>query len=63
VPKIKDLTTTEAAAVLGVRRDTVKRYILRGLLAATKRGRDWFISRAEVKRFQAGRRSPGRPAQ
>jgi hypothetical protein len=41
----------------------VKRYILRGLLAATKRGRDWFISRAEVKRFQAGRRSPGRPAQ
>jgi excisionase family DNA binding protein len=56
-----DLTTTEAAAVLAVQPATVKQYIRRGLLSATKRGRDWFIPAAEVERFARERRKPGKP--
>jgi excisionase family DNA binding protein len=57
-----DLTTKQAAQVLGVVPGTVKMYIRRRLLLATKRGRDWFIPEAEVERYAATRRKPGRPA-
>ena len=56
-----DLTTTEAAAVLGIQPATVKQYIRRGLIAATKRGRDYFITAAELERYKANRRPVGWP--
>lgn len=56
------MTTTEAAAVLGVQPKTVTRYILRGLIAATKHGRDYWIEPGELERFQQTRRGVGYPA-
>lgn len=55
------LTTTEAAALLGVQPKTVTHYISRGLIAADKHGRDYRISTEELARFQRERRLPGRP--
>ena len=57
---MKLYTTTEAASILGVKRDTVKQYIRRGLIPAAKRGRDWFISSVELEKFKRKRRSVGR---
>jgi excisionase family DNA binding protein len=60
--KLKEmLTTAEAAAVLGITPQSVRRQINRGRIAAEKRGRDHFISRAEVERYAASRKM-GRPA-
>jgi excisionase family DNA binding protein len=55
------MTTTEAAALLGVQPKTVSRYIKRGLIKAEKRGRDYWITVAELDRFKAARRGRGRP--
>jgi excisionase family DNA binding protein len=57
----KLLTTTEASALLGVMPRTVTHYIERGLIEATKYGRDWLIEEGELRRFQEGRRQVGRP--
>jgi excisionase family DNA binding protein len=55
-------TTTEAAIVLGLAPETVARYIKRGLIAAQKRGRDYWIEDAELERFQRERQiGPGYP--
>lgn len=56
------MTTPEAAAVLGVQPKTVTRYILRGLIAATKRGRDYWIEPSALTQFQQMRRGVGYPA-
>ncbi len=56
-----ELTTPEAAALLGVQPKTISRYIKRGLIAAEKRGRDYFITQEEIERFKAERRGRGRP--
>jgi excisionase family DNA binding protein len=57
------MTTSEAAVLLGVQRDCVVKLIDRGILAAEKRGRDWWITRAAVeavrKRPKAGRPKKG----
>jgi len=58
---MKLYTTAEAATVLGVKRDTIKQYIRRNLIPATKRGRDWFISSSELEKFKRNRRKVGRP--
>lgn len=58
---MKTLTTEEAAAVLGLTPDTVRHYLHRGTLVGTKRGRDWFISEAEIARYQRDRKKAGRP--
>lgn len=58
---MNDYTTAEAAALLDVQRDTVQRYIKRGLITAEKRGRDYFITADELERFQRERRSVGYP--
>jgi excisionase family DNA binding protein len=58
---MKDLTTSEAAAITGIPVETVRRYINRGIIRAYKRGRDWFISRPEIEQFQNSRRKRGRP--
>lgn len=55
------LTTHEAAAILGITPESVRRQINRGRLRGEKRGRDWFVSRAEVARYQAERKV-GRPS-
>ena len=49
----------EAAALLGVAPATLRQQIANGRLRATKRGRDWWLTRAEVERYQ--RESLGRP--
>lgn len=55
------LTTTEAAIALGVKPGTVRALIKRGLLKATRHGRDHAISPQEVERYLHERQLPGRP--
>ena len=45
------MTLTEAAAVLGVKPDTLRQQVHNGKLAATKVGRDWSVTEAEVARY------------
>lgn len=50
------MTVNEAAARLDVAPVSVRNAISRGALAATKRGRDWWIDPAEVERYAAKHR-------
>ncbi len=63
MPDADDLTTAEAAAELHITADAVRQAIKRGHLASTKRGRDRFITRAEVERYAVARhvRQPRTP--
>ena len=54
------LTTSEAAVSLGLEVSHVRRLCERGTLAATKRGRDWFIDKAAVEAYRNADRKPGR---
>lgn len=45
-------TTTEAAAALGVTKRTMQRAIHVGTLAATRQGRDWFVSAAAIEDYR-----------
>jgi excisionase family DNA binding protein len=45
------VTLTEAAAFLGVTAATLRQQIANGKLRATKRGRDWWVTRREVDRY------------
>lgn len=45
------MTLREAAASLGVTPDTLRQQIANGKLRATKRGRDWWVTRREVQRY------------
>lgn len=45
------MTVNEAAARLDVAPVSVRNAIARGKLAATKRGRDWWIEEADVDRY------------
>lgn len=53
------MTTQEAATFLGLSAATLRQQIANGSLRATKRGRDWWLRRAELERYQ--RDSLGRP--
>jgi hypothetical protein len=55
------MTTTDAGALLGIRPSSVKGLCQRGTIAAEKRGRDWWITPAEVERYRRERRGVGRP--
>jgi len=55
------LTTQQTADALGLDRRTILKYIQRGLIEASKFGRDWQIDSTEIERYQAERRKPGRP--
>lgn len=55
------MTTHEAADRLGLTARSVARLIKTGAIAATKRGRDYWIEDAEVERYAAQRRPAGRP--
>lgn len=57
------LTTAQAAALLSLAPDTVKRHCQRGVIKAEKIGRDWLIPEEEVTRYRAARHGPGRPTQ
>ena len=45
------MTLKEAAEYLGVTPDNLRGAIHRGSLKATKQGRDWFVTRGEVERY------------
>jgi excisionase family DNA binding protein len=46
------MTLNEAAAILGTTPDNLRGAIKRGSLRAVKHGRDWWLERAEVERYQ-----------
>lgn len=45
------MTLLEAAALLGVTAATLRQQIANGKLRATKRGRDWWVTKGEVARY------------
>lgn len=55
-------TTIEAATLLGIDPRSVRAFINRGLIAATKHGRDWLITQDEIDRYNRERRHVGRPS-
>lgn len=55
------MTTTEAADRLGIKARSVVQLIRRGLIVATKRGRDYWIEPAEIDRYLHDRRPAHRP--
>ena len=53
------MTHIEAAAILGVTPDNLRGAIARGSLKGTKRGRDWWVTKAEVERYGRENRRRG----
>lgn len=53
------MTTTEAAAALGVSRRRVNELIKLGTLKATKPGRDWDVDPTSVEAYKNSPRKPG----
>lgn len=47
------MTLNEAAVKLGVQPATLRQQIARGALVATKRGRDWWVTKAAVEKYRA----------
>lgn len=52
------MTLTEAAAIIGVTAATLRQQIANGKLRATKRGRDWWVTKGEVERYGRESRRP-----
>ena len=52
------MTLKEAATLLGVTPDTLRQQVANGKLRASKRGRDWWVTKAEVERYRASRPRP-----
>lgn len=46
------MTLKEAAAILGVTPDNLRGAIARGALRATKHGRDWSVTPAQVEKYR-----------
>lgn len=46
------MTLKEAATLLGTTPDNLRGAIARGALKASKHGRDWWVSKAEVERYR-----------
>lgn len=55
------MTTSEAADRLGIKARSVVQLIKRGLITATKHGRDYWIDDAEIDRYAHNRRPAHRP--
>lgn len=55
-------TTHEVADRLGIKARSVVQLIKRGLLSATKKGRDYLIEASEVERYLKERRPAHRPS-
>ena len=56
VSESKIYTAYEIADILGWARSTVRVYIMQGRIKATKHGRDWKITQAEVDRLLSNQR-------
>jgi excisionase family DNA binding protein len=56
---MNELTVPQAAALLGLKPRSVRKFIERGMIKGEKRGRDWFITQDEVDRYNRERRKPG----
>jgi excisionase family DNA binding protein len=56
------LTMQEAAAYLGYSEHTIRKYIARNLLSASKFGNTVILAKSECDRFSKEKRSRGRPA-
>ena len=52
------MTLTEAAAIIGVTAATLRQQIANGKRRATKRGRDWWVTKGEVERYGRESRRP-----
>jgi len=46
------MTLPEAAALLGVTAATLRQQIANGKMRATKRGRDWWVTKGEIERYR-----------
>ncbi len=46
-------TTQQTADLLGLAQSTIRVYIMRGKIKATKVGRDWVIDHIELQRLKA----------
>jgi excisionase family DNA binding protein len=55
------ITVTEAAAYMGMRRQSVVAAITAGKLEATRLGRYWYTTQAACDRYQAQKSRRGRP--
>ncbi|MBA2488428.1 MAG: helix-turn-helix domain-containing protein [Chloroflexi bacterium] len=53
--------TQEAAVRYGVHPETLRRWIARGLLPATRVGNAWVLEAKDVERLLANPPKPGRP--
>lgn len=54
------MTLDKAAPLLGLTDgDTVRLYIWRGRIHATKRGRDWFMTKADIADYLANKKKRG----
>jgi excisionase family DNA binding protein len=56
------MTVTEAAARLGVAASTLRVQIGKGKLRSTKRGRDHWITEAEVERYRTESKGKHQPS-
>lgn len=56
------MTTAEAANRLGLKARSVVQLIKRGLITATKHGRDYWIEDTEIERYERERRPAYRPS-
>jgi excisionase family DNA binding protein len=54
------ITTTEAAAIIGIDPSQVRRYCQRGALTAQRMGRDWMIERQAAQDFKPAPVGPPR---
>ena len=57
----KYYTTSQASKILKIQTRSIATYIGRGIIKANKIGRDYFIEKQEVERYQNERRKVGRP--
>jgi excisionase family DNA binding protein len=55
------LTLTEAGERFGLSPVTLRVLVNQGRLAATKRGRDWFVTASAVRAYLKSRKPAGRP--
>ena len=52
----ENLTTAEAAAIIGVSRHEAQRLCRLGLLPAQRLGRDWLVREQDAREYQRGQR-------